>query len=131
MRYQLTDCTLQVVDTADKPVPDRLELRSVPEKEPPRDAGAEPNGTDDWLLAFAAALADLNPAPAVPGTGLSRGETGAILHLARDVAHGTERRFAPLAAYLTGRFVTGRVQQGATVEQALAEAQEAARRLLG
>jgi hypothetical protein len=91
----------------------------------------EPSGTGGWLLAFAATLAELASSPTVPGTGPSRTETGVILHLARDVAHGVERRFAPLAAYLTGRFVTARVQQGATVEQALAEAQAAAVRLLG
>lgn len=134
----MTDCTLRVVDIADKPAPHVPDPPGTPEPGPrpehealrdSGDAGVEPSGTDGWLLAFAAALAGLAPS-AVPDTGLSRGETGMILHLARDVAHGAERRFAPLAAYLTGRFVTGRVQQGATVEEALAEARSAAARLL-
>jgi hypothetical protein len=137
VRYRLTDCTLRVVDTADKPASGRSEPGSQPENDLERDSGAEPSRKDDWLLAFAVELAELSPSqavspvpPAVSPAGLSRAETGTILHLARDVAHGVERRFAPLAAYLTGRFVTGRVQQGATVEAALAEAEAAVRRLL-
>lgn len=34
---------------------------------------------------------------------LSAAEVTALLDLARDVAHGTERRFAPLSALLIGR----------------------------
>ena len=33
---------------------------------------------------------------------LQADESAAILDLARDVAHGSERRFAPLAAYAAG-----------------------------
>ena len=49
---------------------------------------------DDWLDRFADALhvPRLDPA-----------EVEAVLDLARVVAHGTERRNAPLAAYLAGR----------------------------
>jgi hypothetical protein len=103
------------VDIADKPNPESVQ---------------EPSRTDDWLLAFAAALADLSGSPTGSGAGLSRSETGTLLRLAREVAHGVERRFAPLAAYLTGRFVAGRLQQGATVDEALAEAEAAAQRLI-
>jgi uncharacterized protein DUF6457 len=104
------------VDTADKPNPERVQ---------------ESRRTEDWLFDFAAALADLSGSPLEGEAGLSRTETGTLLRLARDVAHGVERRFAPLAAYLTGRFVAGRLQQGATVDEALAEAEAAARRLIG
>jgi hypothetical protein len=91
------------------------------------DAADEPVPDADWPLAFAAALAELGGEP----VGLSRGETTTLLRLARDVAHGTERRFAPLAAYLAGRFVAERVRSGAGVEEALAEAAAAAARLMG
>jgi hypothetical protein len=82
------------------------------------------------LLAFASALADLSGSTTGSHPGTSRAETGTILNLARDVAHGVERRLAPLAAYLTGRFVAERLRQGATVDEALAEAQAAARSLI-
>ncbi|HEX2701505.1 MAG TPA: DUF6457 domain-containing protein [Acidimicrobiales bacterium] len=49
---------------------------------------------DDWLDRYAAALG-LSP---LDGT-----EVDAILDLARVVAHGTERKNAPLAAWLAGR----------------------------
>jgi hypothetical protein len=48
---------------------------------------------EEWLDRFAAALGE-RP--------LSGAEMGAILKLARDVAHGVERKLAPLAAYLAG-----------------------------
>ena len=92
--------------------------------EPPPD----PEG--DWPVAFAAALADLGGTPVQHGP-LGPGETAAILRLAREVAHGVERRYAPLAAYLAGRFVAERTRAGATVDEALAEAAAAAQRLIG
>jgi hypothetical protein len=61
---------------------------------------------------------------------LTDDEVEAILDLARDVAHGTERRFAPLSTYLTGKFVARRIAEGATVDRALREAQEVVARLL-
>ena len=53
---------------------------------------------DDWLDRFADALsvARLDPA-----------EVDALLDLARLVAHGTERRNAPLATFLAGRAAAG------------------------
>ena len=50
---------------------------------------------DDWLDRFADALhvSRLDP-----------NEADALLDLARVVAHGTERKNAPLAAYLAGRW---------------------------
>ena len=61
---------------------------------------------------------------------LSDEEVDAILDLARDVAHATERRFAPLSTYLTGKFVARRTAGGATTDEALLEAREIAGRLL-
>ena len=75
----------------------------------------------DWPDRYSAAL----------GLDLTEDEVEAILDLARDVAHGTERRFAPLSAYLTGKFVAARHVSGATVDEALGEAQEIVGRLLG
>ena len=53
---------------------------------------------DDWLDRFADALSvdRLDPT-----------EVDALLDLARAVAHGTERRNAPLATFLAGRAVAG------------------------
>ena len=75
---------------------------------------------DDWPERYSAAL----------GLDLSDEEVGTILNLARDVAHGTERRFAPLSAYLAGKYVTRRVAEGTTAEAAVLEAQEVVGRLL-
>lgn len=54
----------------------------------------------------------------------------AVLDLARVVAHGSERRYAPLATFLAGQFVVARVEAGQSVAAALAEAQALAERLL-
>ena len=48
---------------------------------------------NDWIETFAAAL-DVQP--------LSPEEVGAVLKLARDVAHAVERKLAPLSTYLLG-----------------------------
>lgn len=53
---------------------------------------------DDWLDRFAEELAVDRLGPA---------EVDAVLDLARVVAHGTERRNAPLAAFLAGRAAAG------------------------
>jgi hypothetical protein len=75
----------------------------------------------DWPGRYSAAL----------DVGLSEEEVDAILDLARDVAHGTERRFAPLSAYLAGKFVARRMSEGASATEAVLEAQEVVGRLLG
>ena len=49
----------------------------------------------EWIPHYAEAL----------GLDLDDAEVEAVLALARDVAHGTERKNAPIAAFLAGRFV--------------------------
>jgi hypothetical protein len=74
----------------------------------------------DWPERYSAALE----------VELTDEEVDAILDVARDVAHATERRFAPLSAYVTGKFVARRVAEGAAVTDAVHEAQEVVGRLL-
>ncbi|HTG47193.1 MAG TPA: DUF6457 domain-containing protein [Actinomycetota bacterium] len=49
----------------------------------------------------------------------TRQEQGRVLDLARDVAHGLERRITPLAALLLGMSVERRIAAGATRSDAL------------
>jgi hypothetical protein len=49
-------------------------------------------------------------------------ETSAILRLARDVAHGVERKLAPLSTYLVGVAVGRRLVGGASRDDAFQEA---------
>lgn len=70
---------------------------------------------DDWLDRFADALG-------VPRLGQL--EIDAILDLARDVAHATERRNAPLAAFLAGRATAMRPTAVSDVGAALLVARE-------
>lgn len=74
----------------------------------------------DWPRRYARALGD----------DLGDAEVQILLDLAREVAHSTERRFAPLSTFVAGRFVAGRIAGGATAMDALAEAAEVARALL-
>jgi molybdopterin-guanine dinucleotide biosynthesis protein A len=53
-----------------------------------------------------------------------------VLDLARIVAHGSERRFAPLSTFLAGQFVAELVRTGISREEALAEAMAIAERTL-
>ncbi len=57
-------------------------------------------------------------------------EIDAVLDLARVVAHGSERRFAPLSTYLAGQFVAELVRTGVPRKEALAEAIAIAERAL-
>jgi hypothetical protein len=76
---------------------------------------------DEWLDRFARALGE-RP------TG--RDEIGMMLALSREVAHGVERKLAPLCTYLAGMHVQRRVAGGATVAEALEEIRAAARALI-
>jgi uncharacterized protein YcfJ len=81
----------------------------------------------EWAPTYAEALA----AAAGRDVTLSPDEEDAVLVLARLVAHGSERRNAPLAAFLAGKFVGHRLGQGVPVNQALSEASAIAEHLLG
>lgn len=61
---------------------------------------------------------------------LSDEEAARVLDLARVVAHGSERRYAPLAAYLAGKFVTERSAAGVPPADALEDALATAEALL-
>jgi uncharacterized protein DUF6457 len=78
-------------------------------------------GADEWLSRLAA---DLGEPP------LTSRETGHVLKLAREVAHGVERKLAPLAAYLAGVHVGRRGAQGVSPDEALSEAVRAAAAIL-
>jgi hypothetical protein len=65
------------------------------------------------------------------GIALGDDEVEAVLALARTVAHGSERRFAPLATYLAGKYVLARTRGGVPAAEALAEAAALAEDLLG
>ena len=80
----------------------------------------------DWPLRYAAALAQASGGELT----LPEEEVDALLDLAREVAHGTERRYAPLSTYLAGRFVAHRMGEGVATRAALEEAAAVAARLL-
>ena len=65
-----------------------------------------------------------------PGVELDDELVDAVLALAREVAHGTERRYAPLATFLAGQYVARRAEAGVSAPAALAEARAVARRCL-
>jgi uncharacterized protein DUF6457 len=61
---------------------------------------------------------------------LSPKEVSQVLKLARDVAHGVERKLAPLAAFVAGVHVGRRTGEGGPREEAIAEAVRAAAALV-
>ncbi|MDP8961683.1 MAG: DUF6457 domain-containing protein [Actinomycetota bacterium] len=75
----------------------------------------------DWLRRYAVALGQ------EPLTGQ---EVAAILELARDVAHGTERKLAPLSTFLAGIHAAGHLGEGGVRAAAINDAIEIARRLV-
>ena len=84
---------------------------------------------DDWLDGFARALREeLRGDGAVHGVDEQTQES--LLELARVVAHGAERRFAPLSTFLAGQYVAARVKDGATPLAAAEEARAIAERLV-
>jgi hypothetical protein len=76
---------------------------------------------DDWIDRLAEALDQQHVTP---------WEMGAVLKLARDVAHGVERKLAPLSAFVAGLYVGGQAREGIPRDEALARAIEAAARLI-
>ena len=79
------------------------------------------------MIAIASSFPD-RYADALGGPRLTDAEADDLLGLARTVAHATERRYAPLATYLAGRFVAGQVAAGMAPEDAVAQAVAAAER---
>ena len=67
---------------------------------------------EEWLQQLAVAVG-VDPIDA------DRVET--LLGVARDVAHGVERKATPLATFLLGAAVQRRINHGATAEDALAD----------
>jgi hypothetical protein len=81
----------------------------------------------EWPERFAEQLADA----AGEELTLTKAEEAIVLRLAREVAHRTDdRKNAPVASYLVGRFVAARVRAGASPREALDEAAALAERLL-
>jgi len=76
---------------------------------------------DEWIDKLATALGEEPMDPK---------EMGALLKLARDVAHGVERKLAPISTFVVGLHVGRRVAEGIPRTQALAEAVDAARALI-
>jgi hypothetical protein len=55
----------------------------------------------------------------------------ALLSIARDVAHGTERKYAPLASFVAGRYVELALHEGRSIESAVRDVSDAVSRLVG
>ncbi len=91
--------------------------------EPAPDLPARAPGEPGDLVSRLAAELDTPPLP--PPT------VGALLRIARRVAHGSERVNAPLSTYVAGRHVAARVAAGGDEAAALAEVEAAVSRLLG
>jgi Domain of unknown function (DUF6457) len=68
---------------------------------------------EDWLRQLAVTLG-VDP--------LNDDQVDALLVVARDVAHGVERRATPIAAFLLGAAVQRRIGHGATANDAMADA---------
>ena len=68
---------------------------------------------DDWLGQLAMLLGEAQ---------LSDEEQGLLLDVARDVAHGTERKATPIATFLLGTAVARRVAAGQDRHAALTAA---------
>jgi hypothetical protein len=78
-------------------------------------SGRSVERVDRWLEELAEALG-VEP--------LGGGETGELLRASRDVAHGVERRFAPLASFLLGVATERGTAAGASRDEAFATAVE-------
>ncbi|MFN2451663.1 MAG: DUF6457 domain-containing protein [Candidatus Dormibacteria bacterium] len=92
-------------------------------------SGADDPNTfeEQWCRRFAAELA---AAAGLDEELMSSSTRTSLLQLARDVAHGSERRNAPLATFVAGRYVEARRRQGIGAALALEEVSGVAARLL-
>jgi len=68
---------------------------------------------DDWLTRVAITLG-VDP--------LDEGQIAELLDVARDVAHGVERKATPMATFLLGAAVQRRIGHGATSREAFQDA---------
>jgi hypothetical protein len=76
----------------------------------------------DWIDGLAEALGE--------GAEAGATERRAVLKLAREIAHRTERVNAPLAAFVVGQYVASRRRRGDPTEEAVREAARIAEGLL-
>jgi hypothetical protein len=76
---------------------------------------------EEWMDRLAGELGEQSMSPK---------EIGQVLKLAREAAHGVERKVAPLAAFIAGVHVGRRVAEGGSREEALGESLRAATELL-
>lgn len=76
---------------------------------------------DGWLDRLADELGERRLEPT---------EVGAILKVAREVAHGVERRLAPLTAYVLGLYVGRESTEGTPPREALEEATRTVRSMI-
>ncbi|MBJ7593981.1 MAG: hypothetical protein JF886_03825 [Candidatus Dormibacteraeota bacterium] len=83
----------------------------------------------EWVAQFVAELA-AGGDDAVSVGAVDASTVGALLRIAREVAHGSERFNAPLSTYVAGRYVAARVAAGADEATAIAEVEETIRRML-
>jgi hypothetical protein len=84
----------------------------------------------DLLTDLASTLSATGSAALTLGA-VDLGTRARLLHVARDIAHATERQNAPLAAYLIGRFVQDAISSGISEADALVTAASAVRALIG
>jgi hypothetical protein len=84
----------------------------------------------DWLDDYAARL-EKRLGQADASVGVDADARKKLLGLARIVAHGTERKNAPLATYIAGRYAELAADNSGGAGGALAQALEEAREMLG
>jgi hypothetical protein len=84
------------------------------------------NDPSAWVARLVRELAG-DEQTAIP---LDPATVGVLLRIAREVAHGSERLNAPLSTYVAGRYVASRVAAGADEAAAIAEVEEAVKRVL-
>ena len=82
----------------------------------------------DWLANYATELASHLNAEGSPG--IAGADKNRLLEMARDVAHATERKNAPLATFLAGYFTGLAVEQGMEPGAAVAKAVSIAAELI-
>lgn len=76
---------------------------------------------DDWLERLADSLGVARVEPE---------EIGAVLKLAREVAHGVERKLAPLSTFVAGVYAGAAAASGGSRGEALRRAVDEARTLI-